>query len=132
MTKVDIDAEKEILKRLGPLTTITPETKNPEELLKYFADDAVLQPPNQPQVTGHDTFRKVFQHYIELPVVSISGGAIRTEVSASGDLAYDIGKYRVDMEGPDGPVVEEGNYFTIWKKIDGEWKLAGQSWSIYE
>ena len=48
MTNVDIDAEKEILKRLGPLTTITPKTKNPEELLKYFAEDAVLQPTTQP------------------------------------------------------------------------------------
>ena len=74
----------------------------------------------------------MFKQYIDLPVVKISGGTINTEVSATGDLAYDIGKYRVDMEGPDGPVVEEGNYITLWKKIDGEWKLAGQSWSIYE
>ena len=41
-------------------------------------------------------------------------------VSASGDMAYDIGT--VTINTPEGPI--PAKYVVIWVRQDGEWKVA--------
>ena len=42
-------------------------------------------------------------------------------VSESGDLAYTLGRYRV-VDGDS--ILSTGHYVTVWKKEDGEWRVA--------
>ena len=58
------------------------------------------------------------------------GRGVRTlEVSASGDLAYDIGRFHMVNKRSEGPVEEQGYFVSLYKKIDGEWKFMCQIWN---
>jgi ketosteroid isomerase-like protein len=43
-------------------------------------------------------------------------------VAASGDLAYERGQWTSDPDGAGEAPEEHGEYLTVWKKIDGQWK----------
>jgi len=67
-----------------------------------------------------------------------SGGAFTLErepktieVAKAGDLAYEVGTYRVTWEKPKERRKGEGvgNYVTVWKKAAGEWKTAAYIWN---
>jgi ketosteroid isomerase-like protein len=53
------------------------------------------------------------------------------EVARAGDMAYEVGTYRVawskPQQGESGGGT--GNYVTVWKKVDGEWKTAAYIWN---
>jgi ketosteroid isomerase-like protein len=44
-------------------------------------------------------------------------------VSACGDLAYERGHWTADPDGPGEAPEEDGEYLTVWKKIDGHWAV---------
>jgi uncharacterized protein (TIGR02246 family) len=48
-----------------------------------------------------------------------------TEVglAASGDLAYERGHWTFDPDGVGETAEEHGQYLTVWKKMDGQWKV---------
>lgn len=48
-------------------------------------------------------------------------------VAASGDLAYERGHWTLDADGEGDGAPEEGEYVTVWKKIDGEWKAVADA-----
>jgi len=45
-------------------------------------------------------------------------------VAAAGDLGWTSGRYQSTSQGPDGPVLAEGRYLTIWRRqADGVLKV---------
>jgi ketosteroid isomerase-like protein len=46
------------------------------------------------------------------------------EVSRSGDLGYTYGTYRLTSKDASQKILERGNYYRIWKKYAGKWKLV--------
>jgi uncharacterized protein (TIGR02246 family) len=47
----------------------------------------------------------------------------RVEVAPSGDLAVEYGSY-TSAPGPDAEPDEEGNYSTVYRKVDGAWMIV--------
>jgi len=45
-------------------------------------------------------------------------------VASGGDMAYDIGTYNLSFDSDKGPVKDAGKYVVVWKKVDGDWKVA--------
>lgn len=45
------------------------------------------------------------------------------DVSASDDLGYTYGSYQISGDELGAKVIESGNYFRIWKKEKGAWKV---------
>ena len=43
------------------------------------------------------------------------------EVLDFGDYAHEIGNYEIHTK--DGQKVDRGKFSTLWKKVDGEWKI---------
>jgi ketosteroid isomerase-like protein len=103
-----------------------------DEEMSYIADDAVLVPPNMPAITGVRAIREALNAMVQTEVESLgdrSRGPDTIVVAASGDVAYDVGRYVVVNRGPEGPVKQKGRYITVYKKVDGQWKFAGQAWN---
>jgi uncharacterized protein (TIGR02246 family) len=48
-------------------------------------------------------------------------------VSDSGDLAYERGSWGADKDGEGEEPERTGQYLTIWKKVDGVWKVAADA-----
>jgi len=56
----------------------------------------------------------------------LSWSPISAEASASGDLAYTLGRYELQLPTPAGAkLVRTGSYVTIWRRqVDGGWKFV--------
>ena len=128
MVVVDVEKEKKILKKIHR-DMILDQNTDVEKEASYFTEDAFLIPPNGPLIVGAKELKKLCEDMVKTEVLSKSGGPTRVVVSESGDLAYDIGNYRLVNKGEKGPIVEEGYFLTIYQKINNQWKFAGQIWN---
>ena len=57
------------------------------------------------------------------PDFTVTWTTTAVEVAASGDLAYERGHWTSDPDGAGEAPEEHGEYLTVWKKIDGQWKV---------
>lgn len=46
------------------------------------------------------------------------------DVSRSGDLGYTYGTYRITSKDSSQKTLESGNYYRVWKKQAGNWKIV--------
>lgn len=87
-------------------------------LASYFTEDAFFKLPGQKPVEGRAAIQQVHEGMIS------QGLGIRPsteEVEVNGDRAVELGT--VDILGPDGNTVNKAYYLTVWKNVDGEWKI---------
>ncbi len=96
----------------------------------YYADDAVVLPPNGTMVTGKDAAQKAWAAML-VPGNSVAWTTVKVSSSASGDMADTRGTYTATMAGPDGkPMSDTGKYLCVWKKqADGSWKAIEDMWN---
>ncbi|MDX1622867.1 MAG: DUF4440 domain-containing protein [Gemmatimonadota bacterium] len=40
-----------------------------------------------------------------------------------GNVALDIGRYRLELEGEDGRVRDRGDHLLLWERTDGDWRV---------
>jgi len=107
------------------------QAKKADDWMAFYADDAVVLPPNDKSVADKNSIRKIIAGLVELPNLSVSWTPTKVEVAKGGDLAYMVGTYQMSFTGPDGkPVDDHGKTLEIWKKqADGGWKCIVDSWS---
>ena len=127
---VDIEAEKKkIWEANQDWYRLENENKVDEIFEKYVTDDLILQVPGMPQFVGREASYAFMKPFIEDVLISIDGKSAQLEVSASGELAYDLGNSTAIVNSPEGPVEDKQKYLIIWKKIDGKWKAVAGSFS---
>ena len=49
----------------------------------------------------------------------------RVEIATSGDLAIEYGSWKTTSLGQDGTEEDYGKYVTIYRKVNGTWKISG-------
>lgn len=96
---------------------------------QFVAEDAVLQPPGEPEVRGLAAIRDYAAKFFELPIVGMEPGELTVVVSESGDLAYNAGNLKMTLDNPQGILELDLKSTAIWRKIDGSWKIILNSWS---
>ena len=92
--------------------------------LAFYADGAVLLPPNAPIATDKKSIRDAWASMLG-PGTAISWKVSKSEAAASGDLGYVYGSYVLDIKDPKGgPAThDQGKFLEVWKKqADGNWK----------
>jgi ketosteroid isomerase-like protein len=95
--------------------------KDLDKTVAFYADDAVILPPNQPAVTNKDGIRNLWKGFLD-SFIDISWKTARVEVAKSGDMAVLTGTYEMTMK--DGSK-DKGKYCEVWqKKADGKWKVG--------
>ena len=90
----------------------------------FYADDAVLLPPNAPIATDQKSIRQSWAALLG-PNTAVSWKVSKAEVAKSGDFGYLYGTYDLSIKDPKGgsPVHDTGKLVEIWKKqTDGKWK----------
>lgn len=99
------------------------ETKNPAEVVKNYAPDAVLLPTvsNKPRTNPED-IRDYFVHFLE----KSPKGVINTRTVHIGcNMAYDVGTYTFTLTGPDGKTSQApARYTFVYELKDGKWLIA--------
>jgi len=91
----------------------------------FYADDARLMPAGMARVDGKDAIRSALAGFQATPGLTFEATSTEKMVSEAGDLVVDIGTYHMNWTGAKGkPVEEVGKYVTVFKKVNGEWKIV--------
>ena len=99
--------------------------KDLDKTVSYYADDAIVMPPNEAAITTKDGIRNLWKGFLE-SLTSISWKTSRVETSKSGDMACVTGAYELTMK--DG-TKDHGKYCEVWEKKNGTWKVATDMFS---
>jgi ketosteroid isomerase-like protein len=101
-------------------------SKDLDKTVSFYADDAIVLPPNEAAVTTKDGIRNLWKGFLD-GLHNISWKTNRVETSKSGDMACLIGSYEMTMK--DG-TKDKGKYCEVWeKKAGGKWKVATDMFS---
>ena len=95
------------------------EQGNPEGIGTLYGDDAKILPPNMDMIEGKDTIQKFWQGALGMGIKSYKPEII--EVESSGNLGFFVGKYALYGDG--NQVINKGKFLTVFKNIDGKWKI---------
>lgn len=97
--------------------------KDIDAIASIYASDAVYMPPGQPRYVGKDAVIAVWRTYFARPDFNALYTPSLT-LSASLDIAYDVGNYVVSLTR-DGESIEiHGKYVAIWKTEKDDWVVA--------
>jgi ketosteroid isomerase-like protein len=99
--------------------------KDLDKTVSFYAEDAVVLPPNQAAVTTKEGIRNLWKGLIE-SVTSINWTATRVEMAKSGDMACLSGTYELTMN--DG-TKDHGKYCEVWEKKGGTWNCGTDIWN---
>lgn len=93
-------------------------------LVNLYTDDAHMMPANMARADGHDAIHKSWAGVLAMPGLDLKFTSNTKVVSEAGDMAVDLGTYTFAANGPKGkPMTDNGKYVTVWKKVNGEWKI---------
>ena len=99
--------------------------------MAFYADDAVILPPNDKLANTKDAIRKSIGDLLALPGLTIHWQTTKAEAARSGEVGHSYGAYEFSFTGPKGKIVtEQGKYLEVWKQQpNGQWKCAVDMWS---
>lgn len=100
--------------------------KDLDKAVSFYADDALILPPNEPAVTSKDGIRNMWKGLLD-SITDMSWSVTRVEMAKSGDMAVLTGTWEMTMK--DG-TKDRGKYCEVWeKKADGTWKCGTDMFS---
>lgn len=128
---VDTAAEVDAVRQRYADWVAAENRRDLEASVSFLAGDAIIQAEGAPAMTGLAAAREVWTSFFEIPYTAIEDVEPRTVVvAASGDLAYDIGNWRIVLPSDTGTAEERGKSAIIWQKRDGEWKAVAITFSM--
>jgi uncharacterized protein (TIGR02246 family) len=96
---------------------------NVDRIVALHAPDAVLMFSNAPLAKGSDAVRSLYSEMVKTPGLVLHWIPTRIDVT-SPTTATEYGTYTESYDGPNGKLRDAGNYVVIWRKIDGQWRIA--------
>ena len=124
-------ADEDTVRKLDADWVKAAQSKQVDAWVAFYADDAVVLPPNDKLATTKETIRKPVGDLLGLPGLAIHWKPLKVEVARSGDLAYLYGTYELGFDDPSGKRANDaGKILEVWKKQpDGNWKCIVDTWN---
>jgi len=95
------------------------KARDAAKVASFYAEDAVLLPPNAPPVKGRKAIQEDHERlFKQSPGFELTATPLASETS--GDLGFIQGEFLVKRHS--GEEVR-GKYVEVWKRIKGEWKI---------
>ncbi len=120
----DRAADAQRIRELGAAWVAAVGAKDIAAIKNLYTADGLFMAPNAPPSQGRQAIGEAWRGLLQLPGIVLTFGATRIEVSESGDLAYDVGTYALGFDAESRRVSDHGKYVVVWKKVEGEWKVA--------
>lgn len=114
----DSGEAKSAIKKNSEIMHESMEKGDYEKFGSFFAEDVMFKMSGQQPISGRAAVTEAHKPMAEQEMSLV----INTEeIEDFGDFAHEIGNYEIHTK--DGQKVDHGHYATLWKKIDGEWKI---------
>src|SRR5579862_941289 len=104
-------------------------TQDLELIAAFWAEDAIVLPPDQPAIIGKQAIREYVRHSLSMPGFSLTWEPERAVVA--GNLGYLLERNRSTFTDSNGTLqTVHGKVVTIWRKdSSGRWKCAVDIWN---
>ncbi|HUQ99705.1 MAG TPA: DUF4440 domain-containing protein [Gemmatimonadaceae bacterium] len=104
--------------------------KDAEAAASFYTEDAVLQGAGMRQINGRANILALYKTSFANPdLKELRGTPSSAMISASGDLAYEVGVNRIVMRSPKGDLLDAGKFIVVWKHEKGDWYAAALSFT---
>jgi uncharacterized protein (TIGR02246 family) len=122
---------EQILRDLDARWAKAAATKDVEQTIAFYSDDAIVLPPNAASAATKEAIRNVWKDMFASPSLVITWQPTRVQVGKSGEMAWVRGTYELTMNDASGkPIDDRGKYLEVWEKqTDGNWKCAADMWN---
>ncbi|MFQ5690993.1 MAG: YybH family protein [Gemmatimonadota bacterium] len=121
---VDVEAEAQAIRDISAHWLESVQARDLDAVAGVFATDAATIFDGD-LVEGLDAIRsETEEEWSENPDFTVSWTTMSVDVAGSGDLAYERGSFTFDPDGPGEAQEAHGEYVTVYKKIDGQWKVV--------
>ena len=102
---------------------------NAAAIAGFYSETAKMLPPDATEVAGREAVQKLWQSWLDDGLKDLTLES--TEVAASGDLAYEIGDFSLQVPAENNTMTTApGNYLVVWKRAaDGDWQLQVDTWN---
>lgn len=102
-----------------------------DSFIDYWADDAVVMPPDLPMMEGKAAIREYVEAAFAIPGFEISWETVSASFSDDGKMAYMLEKNRIEFKDANGDsVVSFGKVLTVWRQdSEGDWKNVVDIWN---
>jgi ketosteroid isomerase-like protein len=104
--------------------------KDTAAIERFYADGGHYLPQWSDGYVGPDAIRERWAGEISGGDFTLEREPMTIEVAQAGDMAYEVGTYKVawtkPTQGQSGGGT--GNYVAVWKKVGSEWKTAAYIW----
>ncbi|HEX6375454.1 MAG TPA: DUF4440 domain-containing protein [Allosphingosinicella sp.] len=125
--RVDVEAAASEVKQTEAGMLAAFKAKDAARLSSYYAGDAILATPGRAAASGREAILKVSGDDVKDPAFALDFTNEKTDVAASGDLAWTRGSFRIAYTDPATKKVASGtgHYVTVFRKQDdGSWKAV--------
>ena len=132
VAEVDIEAARaELLETDLAFAAAASAGMDAELIASFWGDEAVIIPPDAPEIRGKAAILAFVQESLELPGFSVNWEPTEVQIGPSGVVGYTMGPNRFTLPDEDGNIMTvEGRYVTIWQKqADGSWKCMVDIWN---
>jgi len=124
----EVESETQIIREKSAAWFATEVERDLDGAMSYLASDAVIQAADVPTMDKAG-MRAFWTEFFKIPYTDIPLTEPRSiEVAKSGDVAYDIGPWKVVLDDESSELF--GKSTIIWRKLNGEWKVILLSFSM--
>lgn len=106
-------------------------TKDVEQTIAFYSDDAIVFPPNATSAETKEAIRNGWKEMFASSGFVISWQPTRVQIGKSGEMACVSGTYELTMNDASGKLMNDrGKYLEVWEKqADGNWKCRADMWN---
>ena len=99
------------------------------DVAAQYTDDATLLPPNMAMATGRSGIEQAFTQLMQNFDVN-DFSLTPSDVRIDGDLAREVGRYRIAGTIGAQAIADSGKYLVVWaRQADGRWMRESDAWN---
>jgi len=127
----DLEAEQAALMQVSRDWAQAAATGDAERIASYWADDAVVMPPDQAAIVGKAAILEFVRASLAMPGFSVTWEPEQASIAGSGDVGYLIERNQFTLQDDSGTLLTlHGKSATVWRKdANGAWKCVVDIWN---
>jgi ketosteroid isomerase-like protein len=123
----NLDQVKSKIKQINEQWANDMKNGNNQAVLDYYADDAIILPPNAKMSSGKDAIKTYYDNENKNIDKFTNVEFNTSDVIGENNLFVEVGTYKmtIQLKNSANPVDDQGKYVTVWKMMpDGSLKVA--------
>lgn len=121
---VDLALEEQAISEADQRLLAAAQAGDAAAFAAIFAPDGEMLFPNRPRAIGQEAIQAAAAGDFAVPGFRVTWQQSNVMIAQSGDLAVSTGNYQLTLTPPSGRIDDRGKYMTVWRKVDGEWRVA--------